>query len=58
MVIGRPVRACLMNVGTTMPYWPVCRGPTVLNRRTITVGSLRSRQYASARNSSIAFEQA
>ena len=39
MVIGRPVSACLMNVGTTMPYWPVCRGPTVLNKRTITVGA-------------------
>ena len=58
IVIGREVRACLMKVGTTMPYWPVWRGPTVLKSRTMTVGSFRSRQYARARNSSIAFEQA
>ena len=36
-----------------MPYWPVWRGPTVLNSRTITIGSFFSFQYASARNSSI-----
>src|SRR6266850_2593029 len=37
-----------------MPYCPVWRGPTVLKRRTMITGSLRSFQYASARNSSIA----
>ncbi len=44
IVIGRPVSACLTNVGTTIPYWPVWRGPTVLNSRTMIVGSFRSRQ--------------
>ena len=41
-----------------MPYWPLCLGPTVLNRRAITQSSPRSEWYASARNSSIAFESA
>ena len=42
----------------TIPYWPLWRGPTVLNSRTITQSSPRSWWYASARNSSIAFESA
>jgi hypothetical protein len=32
------------EAGITMPYCPVCRGPTVLNSRTTTVGSRFSRQ--------------
>src|SRR5688572_9833971 len=52
-VIGWLASACLTNVGSTMPYCPVWRGPTVLNRRTITTGSFLSFQYARARNSSI-----
>src|SRR5436190_18832628 len=51
--MGCPNSACLTKVGSTMPYCPVCRGPTVLNRRTMTTGSFFSFQYASARNSSI-----
>src|SRR5205823_5147782 len=27
-VMGRPDSACLTKVGMTMPYCPVCRGPT------------------------------
>ncbi len=52
------VGATLNIDGVDVPYRPVCRGPMVLNRRAITVGTRSSRQYASARNSSIAFEQA
>ena len=36
--------ACRTNVGSTIPYCPVCRGPTVLNRRTTITGSFRSFQ--------------
>src|SRR5262245_10729369 len=57
-VIGCPASACLTKVGSTIPYCPVCRGPTVLNSRTMIIGSLRSFQYASARNSSISLLQA
>ena len=42
----------------TMPYCPLWRGPTVLNSRTITQSSPRSWWYASARNSSSAFDSA
>ena len=41
-----------------MPYCPLWRGPTVLKRRTITQSSPRSWWYASARNSSSAFDSA
>src|SRR6266849_3579358 len=57
-VIGSPARAWRTKLGITMPYWPVWRGPTVLKNRTMITGSLRSFQYASARNSSIALLQA
>src|SRR6267142_5095199 len=53
-VIGSPASACRTKLGMTIPYWPVWRGPTVLKKRTTITGSLRSFQYASARNSSIA----
>ena len=34
-VIGSPASAWRTKVGTTIPYWPVCRGPTVLKNRTM-----------------------
>jgi D-alanine-D-alanine ligase len=40
---GVPALACAMNFGSTMPYFPVWRGPTVLNRRTTAIGRPRSR---------------
>ena len=43
-VIGSPASACLTKFGITMPYRPVCRGPTVLKKRTMMTGSLRSFQ--------------
>ena len=52
-VIGCPASACRTKFGITIPYCPVCLGPTVLNKRTTITGSLRSFQYARARNSSI-----
>src|SRR5262249_24424869 len=52
-VMGWFGSACRTKVRTTIPYCPVCRGPTVLKKRTTMTGSLRSFQYASARNSSI-----
>ncbi len=51
-------RHSLTKLGTTIPYWPLWRGPTVLKRRAITQSSPRSWWWASARNSSIAFESA
>ena len=38
------VLECLTKFGMTMPYVPVCRGPTVLKKRTMITGSLRSFQ--------------
>jgi hypothetical protein len=32
-------KGCRRHTGTTMPYWPVWRGPMVLRRRATTVGS-------------------
>ncbi len=55
---GRPASAADTKVGMTMPYCPLWRGPTVLNSRTITQSSPRSWWYASARNSSSAFDSA
>ena len=43
-VIGWPASACRTNVGITMPYWPVWRGPTVLKSRTTITGSFFSFQ--------------
>ena len=57
-VIGSPANPCSMNRGITIPYRPVCRGPTVLNSRAITTGSFDSFQWAIARNSSSALAQA
>src|SRR3954463_10506861 len=57
-VIGSPASACHTKFGITIPYCPDWRGPTVLKKRTMITGSLRSFQYASARNSSIALLQA
>jgi len=34
----RPATAASTNRGSTIPYIPICRGPTVLNRRTIVTG--------------------
>ena len=50
--------ACDANVGSTIPYRPVWRGPTVLKNRTMITGTPRSRMYASPSHSSIALEQA
>ena len=44
--------------GITIPYRPVCLGPTILKNLTTETGSPLSFQYANPRNSSIAFEQA
>jgi hypothetical protein len=55
---GVPASAACTKRGMTMPYWPLCLGPTVLNSRAITQSRLRSWWYASARYSSIAFESA
>jgi hypothetical protein len=40
--IGRPASACSTNVGMTIPYWALWRGPTVLNSRAIVQSSPRS----------------
>ena len=32
---ARPARAAWTKRGITIPYWPLCRGPTVLKRRAI-----------------------
>jgi hypothetical protein len=37
-VIGSFASACRTKVGTTMPYCPVCRGPTVLKKRITITG--------------------
>jgi hypothetical protein len=57
-VIGTPSSACRTKRGTTMPYRPVWRGPIVLKNRRMVTGNWYSWWYASARNSSIAFEHA
>ena len=56
--IGSPASARSTIRGITIPYCPLCRGPTVLNRRTITQSRPRSWWYARARNSSSAFDSA
>ena len=43
-VIGCPASACRTKLGITMPYWPLCLGPTVLKKRTMTIGSFFSFQ--------------
>src|SRR5438034_1509877 len=43
-VIGRPLSACWTKLGTTIPYCPVWRGPTVLKNRTMHTGTCRSRR--------------
>ena len=43
-VIGSPASAWRTKFGITMPYCPVWRGPTVLKKRTMMTGSLRSFQ--------------
>ena len=53
-VMGSPASAWRTKFGMTIPYMPVCRGPTVLKRRATTVGCFFSFQYAMERNSSIA----
>ncbi len=40
--IGSPASALRTKRGITIPYWPLCRGPTVLNRRAMTQSRLRS----------------
>ncbi len=41
---GRPASAWPIRVGITIPYLPVCRGPTVLNSLMTTTGSFLSFQ--------------
>ena len=55
---GSPALAASTKRGSTIPYRPVCRGPTVLKIRATMTGNWRSAWKASARNSSINFEQA
>ena len=55
---GWPASAQSTKRGMTMPYAPLCRGPTVLKKRPMTTGSPLLRWYARARYSSSALEQA